>query len=139
VKPQPPAEGRWTLQVSATDDEGRSSTIVRRFWVNSTLGYLQVQPRTVRLRKRGGSVTIGWTQARTARVTVTVETLRGVLVRTVARGQFQPGPAAVVWNGRTRKGRLVPSGTYRVSVLARNDAGPVTLEGLLRVRRVGKK
>jgi flagellar hook assembly protein FlgD len=121
------------------DDEGRSSTIVRRFWVNSTLGFLQVQPRTMRLRKRGGSVRIGWTQARTARVTVTIETLRGVLLRTIARGQFQPGPASVVWNGRTRKGRLVPSGTYRVTVLARNDAGPMTLEGLLRVRRVGKK
>jgi flagellar hook assembly protein FlgD len=89
----------------------------------------------MRLRKRGGGTAISWAQARVARVTVTVETLRGVLVRTVARGQFQPGPASVVWNGRTRKGRLLPAGTYRVVVLARNDVGPVELEGLLRVVR----
>jgi flagellar hook assembly protein FlgD len=124
--------------VTVTDDEGLSSTSVRRFWVNSTLGSLKVQPRTIRLRKRGGSTTISWVQARVARVTVTVETLSGVLVRTVARGQFQPGPASVVWNGRTRKGRLVAAGTYRVVVLARNDVGPVELEAPFRVVRPKK-
>jgi flagellar hook assembly protein FlgD len=92
----------------------------------------------VRLRKGGGAATISWTQTRVARVTVTVTTLGGVLVRTVARGQFQPGPASVVWNGRTRKGRLVPGGTYRVTVLARNDVGAVALEGQVRVRRVAR-
>jgi hypothetical protein len=138
VEPQPPAEGRWMLEVTATDDEGLSSTTVRRFWVNSTLGFLKVQPRAMRLRKRGGGTAISWAQARVARVTVTVESLRGVLVRTVARGQFQPGPASVVWNGRTRKGRFVPAGMYRVVVLARNDVGPVELEALLRVVRPKK-
>jgi len=136
VELQPPAEGRWTLEVAATDDEGRASSIVRRFWVNSTLGFLQVQPRTLRLRRKDGVATISWTQARVARVTVTVTTVRGVVVRTVARGQFQPGLASVAWNGRTPKGRLVPSGTYRVTVLARNEIGSVTLDGLLRIRRV---
>jgi flagellar hook assembly protein FlgD len=104
--------------------------------VNSTLGFLKVQPRLVRLRKSGGAVTISWAQARVARVTVTVTTLRGAVVRTVAKGQFQPGPASVVWNGRTRKGRLVPTGTYRVTVLARNEVGAVALEAQLSVRRV---
>ena len=124
--------------MAATDDEGLSSSTVKRFWVNSTLGFLKVQPRTMRLQARRGSTTISWTLARVARVTVTVETLSGALVRTVARGQFQPGPASVVWSGRTRKGRLVPRGTYRVVVLARNDVGAVELEGLLRVVRPKK-
>ena len=45
----PPAEGSWTLTVSATDDQGLASTATRRFAVNSTLGFLRAPARlTVR-------------------------------------------------------------------------------------------
>jgi phosphodiester glycosidase len=136
VEPLPPAEGRWTLTVSATDDQGLPSTTTRRFWVNSTLGFLKVQPRTLFLPPRGRSATIGWTQTRTAQVTVTVETMGGAVVRTVLKRRFEPGAASVVWNGRQRGGRLVFGGLYRIRISARNEVGSVSLDQQLRVRRI---
>jgi hypothetical protein len=136
--PEPPAEGRWTLQVSATDDEALHSSTTRRFWVNSTLGFLQVQPRVLRVPPRGRSATIGWTQTRAAQVTVTVETMSGIPVRTVARRRFEPGQASVTWNGLTPRGRQVFGGLYRIRVSARNEVGSVSLDQQLRVRRIAR-
>jgi hypothetical protein len=138
-EPSPPVEGRWTLAVSATDDQGLASTTARRFWVNSTLGFLKVAPRTLFLRPRGGAVRIQWTQARPARVTVRVETMHGFLLQTVAQRTFEAGQGAVVWNGRRRDGRLAYGGRYRVLVLARNELGSVSLEQQLMVRRVASR
>ncbi len=134
--PVPPAEGRWTLQVSATDDEALASSTTRRFWVNSTLGFLQVQPRVLRVPPRGRSATIAWTQTRAAQVTVTVETMSGIPVRTVARRRFEPGQASVTWNGLTPRGRQVFGGLYRIRVSARNEVGSVSLDQQLLVRRI---
>ncbi len=136
AEPAPPAEGRWTFSLSATDDQGLASTAVRRFWVNSTLGFLNVQPRTLFVPRAGRSATIAWTQARAGQVVVTVETLGGVPVRTIVKRRFEPGTASVVWNGRLRSGRPVFGGLYRVRVAARNEVGAVSLEQQLRVRRV---
>lgn len=136
VEPIPPAEGRWTLAVSATDDQGLASTAVRRFWVNSTLGFLRVAPRTLFVPRAGRNATIAWTQARAGQVVVTVETLGGIPVRTIVKRRFEPGTASVVWNGRLRNGRPVFGGLYRVRVAARNEVGAVSLEQQLRVRRV---
>jgi FlgD Ig-like domain len=129
-------EGRWTLTVTATDDQGLESSMTRRFWVNSTLGFLRVQPRALRVPPRGRNAAITWTQTRRAHVTVTVETSSGVPVRTIARRRFEPGPQSVVWNGLTQRGRRVLGGTYRVRVVARNEVGTVELEGQLRALRV---
>ena len=52
------AEGRWTFTVSATDDQGLSSTTTRRFAVNSTLAALRVAPALVVVRKTGGKAEI---------------------------------------------------------------------------------
>ena len=49
------AEGRWTLTVTALDDQGLSSTTTRRFSVNSTLGSLRVAPARVVVRPTGGT------------------------------------------------------------------------------------
>ena len=136
VAPQPPAEGRWTFQVTATDDQGLTSSTTRRFWVNSTLGFLKVQPRILRVPPRGRSATIAWTQTRAAQVTVTVETMSGIPVRTVVKRRFEPGQASVTWNGLTPRGRQVFGGTYRIRVAARNEVGSVSLDQPLRVRRV---
>jgi hypothetical protein len=138
-EPLPPAEGRWTLAVSATDDESLASTMTRRFWVNSTLGFLKVAPRTFFLRPRGGTVRIQWSQARPARVTVRVETMHGILLQTVAQRTFAAGQSVVLWNGRRRDGRLAYGGRYRVLVLARNELGSVSLEQALTVRRVAAR
>jgi hypothetical protein len=134
-----PVEGRWTFTVTATDDQGLTSSTTRRFWVNSTLGFLRVQPRLLRVRPRGPKTTITWLQTRRALVTVTVVTRSGVPVRTLTRGRLEPGQATVVWNGRVRSGGAVKSGLYRIRVLARNDVGEVSLERPILVRRVPSK
>jgi hypothetical protein len=137
--PAAPAEGRWTLTVSAVDDQGLSSSATRRFWVNSTLGFLRVEPGRLVLPPAGASATIGWTQPRAARVRVTVETPEGVLIRTVAAGRMEAGTPSVAWNGRLRSGKLAPGGRYVVRVTATNEVGTAELEGRLTVRRVTKQ
>jgi hypothetical protein len=132
----PATEGRWTLTVSATDDQGVVSSATRRFWVNSTIGFLRIAPRTLLLPPRGRELTIAWTQTRAARVVVRVETPHGILLRKVAQATFGPGDRSVVWNGIRKDGRPAYGGLYRVVVTAQNGLGSVTLREHLRVRRV---
>lgn len=135
----PPAEGRWTLTVTATDDQGLSSTATRRFAVNTTLGFLKVEPARLVLPKNGGrTAAIRWTQVRAARIRVAVETAEGVLVRTVSNQRFEPGANTVTWDGRANWGKLVFGGRYVVSVTATNELGVVSLEQPLTVRRTAK-
>jgi hypothetical protein len=141
IPPQPPvetlplAEGRWTLSVSSIDDQGLSSSAVRRFWVNSTLGFLRVSPGRLVLPPRGASATIGWAQARAARVRVTVETPEGILIRTVSTGRVEAGTPTLTWDGRLRNGKLAPGGRYLVRVTATNELGTADLQRSLTVRR----
>jgi phosphodiester glycosidase/flagellar hook capping protein FlgD len=138
-EPQPatPAEGRWTLTVSATDDQGLSSTTTRRFAVNSTLGSLRVSPARLVVRDTGARADIRWSQARTARVKVTVETPEGIVVRTVSNVATQPGEQAVLWDGRAANRKPVAGGRYVVRVTATNEVGSVSLTQPVTVRRVG--
>ncbi|HJS50129.1 MAG TPA: phosphodiester glycosidase family protein [Gaiellaceae bacterium] len=135
----PPAEGRWTLTVTATDDQGLSSTATTRFAVNSTLGFLKIEPTRLVLPKNGGrTAAIRWTQARAARVKVTVETVEGVLVRTVANQRLEAGAQAVTWDGRANWRKPVFGGRYVVRVTATNELGVVALSQPLTVRRTAK-
>jgi Phosphodiester glycosidase/FlgD Ig-like domain len=138
-QPGPPSEGRWTLTVSSTDDQGLESSAQQRFWVNSTLGFLRVQPSRLVLRRRGGRVTFRWTQTRAANVRVTVETPEGILVRTVSNARLEQGAASASWNGRLPNGKLAPGGRYVVRVSATNRLGTVDLDGRLSVRRVARR
>jgi Phosphodiester glycosidase/FlgD Ig-like domain len=134
--PVTPAEGRWSLTVSATDDQGLASTTTRRFAVNSTLGSLVVTPLRVLVRKTGGRAEIRWSQARAARVKVTVEAPEGIVVRTVSGASFAAGERTVVWNGRGGNRKLVAGGRYVVRVTATNELGVVSLSQAITVRRV---
>jgi hypothetical protein len=139
-EPLPPAEGRWTLSVSATDDQGLTSSALRRFAVNSTLGFLKLEPVRLVLPPRGANATIRWTQTRAARVKVTVETVDGILVRVPAFRRLEPGEQVVVWNGRRASGKIAGGGRYLVTVEATNELGTATLEQELTVRRTaGRK
>lgn len=135
TEPLPPAEGRWALSLSATDDQGLVSSTIRRFAVNSTLGFMRVAPTRVVVRKSGGKASIRWTQARAARVKVTVETSGGVVLRTVLSQVLQPGEQATTWNGRTSGGKIVDAGAYVVRVAAANELGSVSLRQPVAVRR----
>jgi len=136
TEPLPPAEGRWILSVTSTDDQGLASSAVRRFAVNSTLGFLRIEPVRLFLPPAGASAAFHWTQARAARVKVMVETIDGVLIRTVVNRRHEPGEQAVVWDGRQRTGKLAAGGRYVVRVTAANELGSVTLEQQLTVRRI---
>jgi exopolysaccharide biosynthesis protein len=132
----PPAEGRWTLAVTATDDQGLASAASRRFAVNSTIGFLRVAPTRVVVRPSGGNASIRWTQTRAARVKVTVETPQGVVVRTVANGSLPPGEQTSTWDGLGAGRKPVAGGAYVVKVTATNELGVVSLTQPVAVRRV---
>jgi hypothetical protein len=132
----PPAEGRWTLTVTALDDQGLSSTTTRRFAVNSTLATLRVSPTRVVVRKSGGRADVRWAQARAARVKVTIETPEGVVVRTVANAPLQAGEQTVTWDGRGGNRKPVGGGRFVVKVTATNELGAVSLTQPVTVRRV---
>ena len=130
-----PADGRWTLAVNATDDQGLVSSATRSFTVNATLGFLRV-PRTLLLPPRGRKLAISWTQTRPAVVRVGLETPDGVPLRTISVGRLGPGPQTVTWNGRQRNGKLAFGGRYQVAVSATNELGTVELDAPLVVRRI---
>jgi hypothetical protein len=136
TEPLPPAEGRWTLTITSTDDQGLFSTTTRRFAVNSTLGSLRVNPTRVVVRSTRGNADIRWAQARAARVKVTIETPEGIVVRTVTSAPLQPGEQTVTWDGQGGNRKPVGGGRYVARVTATNELGTVSLSQELTVRRV---
>ncbi|HUQ23908.1 MAG TPA: phosphodiester glycosidase family protein [Gaiellaceae bacterium] len=125
----PPAEGRWRLDVSATDDLGRASTTTQGFTVNNTLGFTRLSRRTLVVRVRGKqSISAGVSLTRAARVTATVETTSGIQVATIAVRRLPAGRFAAGWKGTTRGGKsFVYGGVYQVRFHATNELGAVDL------------
>jgi hypothetical protein len=118
-------EGRWHWLVSATDDLGRQSSVDQPFWVNNTLGKLRV-PQVVRVRA-GRAVIARFTLTHPAKVTTTVESTNGVVVRKIGTASVGAGSASVRWDGRDRRGNLVYGGRYVLRVRAQNQFGPTSL------------
>jgi hypothetical protein len=130
------ALGRWRWVVNATDDQSQQSSMERAFWVNDTLGFLNVSPRAVRLRPRGRNrVVARFRLAHPATVTGTISTRTGVLVRRIGPVQLGAGARSLSWNGRYRSGRLAYRGSYVFGVYAQNSYGPVSLAQAFGVRR----
>ena len=62
---------------------------------------------------------------------VTVEDRFGNVVRTLSpAARQQPGHVELAWNGRNQRGRVVPSGVYRISVDATNRLGTAIAIGI---------
>lgn len=123
---EPPAEGRWQLEVSATDDQGRTSTARQSFTVNNTIGDVKLSRKAFVARVGGRQfVQAGVTLTRPAHLTVTVETLTGgVGVATIAAARAEKGRFLVQWNGTTRNGRaFVYGGDYVLRFRAANELG----------------
>lgn len=127
--PATPAEGRWRLDVTATDDLARTSTTSQAFTVNSTLGFARLSSRTLVVRPAGKlTVRAGVSLTRAARMVASVETLTGVQVATIASRRAEAGRFVATWNGRTRGGRsLAYGGTHVVRFRATNELGTVDL------------
>src|SRR5213075_1675848 len=119
------AEGRYRFSVTASDDLGRSSSTSRQFTLDDTLGFVHVG-RNARA--------VSFKLARPANIRVTVETLGGEIMRTVAAGSRPVGAVTVRWNGRDGRHKRLPRGTYVVRVAATSQVG---LSQLRRVVRIG--
>ena len=128
--------GRWRWIVSATDEGGRKSSVERAFWLNDTLGFMRVAPRAVKLRPRSRKAVVArFKLSYGARVTPSIWTTYGVLIRKLPSRTLAPGSRAIAWNGRFRNGRLVYRGTYVFKVFAQNSYGPVELNQRFSIRR----
>jgi hypothetical protein len=130
----PEPEGRWRWVINAVDDQGQQSKVERVFYLNNTLGYLRVKPSRVLVRRRGGSLRVGFRLAHSARVTLTIETASGARVRTITRGLGR-GQKSIRWNGRYGNGVRAFSGPYVARVQTSNSFGPAKLERRFYVRR----
>jgi hypothetical protein len=129
LPPVPPAEGRWRLDVSATDDLGQTSTTSQSFTVNSTLGFAKLSRRSLVVRVRGKqTIQAGVTLTRPARVLATVETVSGVRVASIALRRLEAGRFVARWKGTTLGGRsFVYGGLYKIRFRATNELGVVEL------------
>jgi hypothetical protein len=106
------SEGSWRFVVTATDDQGHTTTADRSFALNDTLGGLAVVPAS-------GGLNAAFTLAHPATVTVTLEKPNGIVVATLLSRSLSSGPQTVSYTGRV-------SG-YRVRVVAANAIGKATL------------
>jgi hypothetical protein len=128
--------GRWRWVVTATDDLNQKSSVERSFWLNDTLGFMRVAPKAVRLRPRTRTAVVArFKLAYKARVTPSIWTTSGVLVRRLPAKSLEPGTRTIAWNGRFSNGRLVYRGSYLFRVFAQNAFGPVDLGQPFSVRR----
>jgi hypothetical protein len=124
--------GRWRWVVNATDDHSQESSMERSFWVNDTLGFVSVAPRSARAR-RGVSAHFRLTHP--AKVIGSIRTRGGALVRRLGPFRLGSGARTVHWNGRYRSGRLAYPGSYVFDVFASNAYGPVDVGKPFSVRR----
>jgi hypothetical protein len=124
-----PAEGRWRLDVSATDDLGQISTTTQSFTVNSTLGFAKLSRRSLVVRVRGKQIIqAGVTLTRPARLLATVETVSGVRVASIALRRLEAGRFIARWKGTTAGGRsFAYGGLYKIRFRATNELGAVEL------------
>ena len=127
-------EGRWRFSVTATDSDGQTSTADRYFFLNNTLQALNVSPAAVRLG--GGTLRGSFLARRKAKVTITIETASGIVLRVLARSRtLAPGNHSFTWDGRGSSGKLVQGGLLNAHVAATNGLGRVDLSATFRARR----
>jgi len=131
----PGPEGSWKFSVTATDDLAQTSTAERRFALNNTLAALAVQPKALKLRKKGTRLLASFTLAHPAKVTATFETASGSVVRVLSRSSAGAGAQRLQWNGRSSSGRIAYAGSYRLHVSATNKLGRVDLYAPFTARR----
>jgi hypothetical protein len=130
----PDVEGTYRWTVTATDDQGRQSSMERTFVLNRTLARLKAAPA---LATNPGTPQPLATFDTTRAATVVVTILSPLGVRASALPALTPAPGhqAVTWDGKDINGSPVPPGRYTVSVTAANELGTVTRTATIVVRR----
>jgi hypothetical protein len=135
----PEAEGRWRWVVSATDDLGQVSSAERPFQLNRTLGFAAPVVPALAVPRTAPRAVATFRLTRAATVTSRIETVSGVLLRTLPRQRAGAGELEVAWDGKTDGGAVVYSGRYLAEVTATTGIGAVTLGAAFIVRRVAPK
>jgi Phosphodiester glycosidase/FlgD Ig-like domain len=131
---EPPAQGRWSLEVKAVDELGQASAMTRTFTVDDTLGFLRV-PRLRAVPPGGREIPIAWRLSRPVRASVTVLDPAGKLVRRLLGGaRLDAGDQRVVWDGLSAQGRR-PAGTYTIRVVVASEIGRSELTAPIVLRR----
>ena len=130
--------GRGPLALGRQRDRRRGAGVLRRALVPA-----QPHPRlrgAGRARARGAArrprAVATFRLTRAATVTSRIETVSGVLLRTLPRQRAAAGDLEVAWDGKTDGGAVVYSGRYVAEVTATNELGAVTLGAAFTVRRV---
>jgi exopolysaccharide biosynthesis protein len=131
----PGPEGKWKFTVTATDDLTQTSAAERTFSLNNTLAALSARPKALKLRKKGTRLLASFKLARPAKVTATIETAAGTVVRVLSRSSVGAGTQRLEWNGRTSSGVVAYAGSYRLHVSAANRLGRVDLYAPFSARR----
>src|SRR5207237_10050786 len=104
------AEGLYRWVVTATDDQGQSSTMERDFTIDETLGFAKPSGRALGVPRVNPRTVATFQLTRSATVTGRIETTAGVVLRTLEPAQAEAGPVEVAWDGRTDDGAAVYSG-----------------------------
>jgi hypothetical protein len=127
--------GEWSLDVSATDDLGRESTITRTFVVDDTLGFLRA-PKRWAVPPGGRAMPISWKLARPARVGVAILDAAGRVLRggLAPNSTLAEGDHDVEWDGLAKNGERV-SGALTVRVIAISDVGRSELRSTVSVTK----
>lgn len=116
----PAAEGKWTFDVIATDDQNVTTSAQRTFSLDDTLSSLAVPIGS------DGFPTARFQLTRAAAVLAQVQRLNGVPVATLRSGPLGAGPHQVTWRGSIGRSRA-PSGRYQVVVQATSSVGTSSL------------
>lgn len=121
------AEGQWDWRVTVTDDLGRVSTIDRTFRYDTTL-------RGVAVPSARGSAAVRFVLSRPATVRLKIETVGGIVIRTLPDAALGAGPAELTWDGTIRGGAAAPTGSYVADVSATSEVGTSSLRQIFAFR-----
>ena len=124
--PDPLADGRYRVVVTARGSGGRTSRLVDELVVMRALSWLRADPPTISPNGDGvsDSLTISFVLRQAGLVAVELRDGSYPLALLQA-GWLEPGSHGVLWNGRLLDGPT-PPGAYTVWVTVSNDVGTVT-------------
>ncbi|MGH3017976.1 MAG: N-acetylmuramoyl-L-alanine amidase, partial [Gaiellaceae bacterium] len=124
--PDPLADGRYRVVVTARGGSGRTARLVDELLVMRALAWLRADPPTISPNGDGvgDSLTISF-ELRQAGL-LAVELRDGSYpVALLQAGRLEPGSHLALWDGRLM-GQPTPPGAYTVWVTVSNDGGTVT-------------
>ena len=124
--PDPLADGRYRVVVTARGASGRTSRLVDELVVMRALAWLRADPPAVSPNGDGvaDSLTVSFVLRQAGLVAVELRD-GSYPVALLQAGWLEPGSHLTLWDGRLL-GQAIPPGAYTVWVTVSNDIGTVT-------------